>query len=239
MRGRVSRGLFGRPQLNINSASADRQRDLPREIVLDGLLTLLVPEARANRSWISQGARAEGGSISAAASLRRTISPMSADRRVFGKQRIGPLIFSGNCRGNIGGGIKATGTTETLIQVPFSQSPLFLLPPPNLPPTVTGENSVVSGGQTSPQVLPETTGANSLRRPNTDGFINRRDSLHIKTTVYPCIESFHQVTLFVWRVTVSILRWPWRKIIQGIIKVASWILNILPDDPPKPPDAST
>jgi len=154
---------------------------------------------------------------------------------------------------------------------------LFLLPPPNLPPTVTGENSVVSGVSIGLQLIPETTGGSSLRRPDTDGFINRRNRLttssrtSINTNLLYCrhVTNHHlrtaavtgkgtegqtgnlneywstRTTLTVanespmryygcmWRVTVSILKWPWKKIVVWIVKIAQAIIDFLPD--PRPP----
>jgi len=34
--------------------------------------------------------------------------------------------------------------------------------------------------------------------------------------------------------TLSILGWPWKKIVKAIIVVATWVLSLLPDDPSKP-----
>jgi hypothetical protein len=36
-----------------------------------------------------------------------------------------------------------------------------------------------------------------------------------------------------WGLVLGILGWPWKKIVRAIMKVATWILEILPD--PKPP----
>jgi len=35
-----------------------------------------------------------------------------------------------------------------------------------------------------------------------------------------------------WRITVSILKWPWKKIIKVIIAVATFILERISDPPP-------